>query len=317
MMVGRAAERRVWWLQPTSVRAVASLAWRAAQRWLDLRSDSQAAAVAFYALFSLAPMLVLVVAIAGFVLDTQVVSQQIFVELRRVLGQGAAEAVRSTVTEARLSSWSGQATIASIVVTTVGASATFSELKSALNQIFGYQRAAAIPLSKLTWAFLKARLLSVALVAGIGFLLIGSLVLDALLSLAGSAASLSVARLPLEVAIGVVVLALAFAVLLRVLPDVPVRRHEALVGGLAASALFSVGKAAFSYYLSAAGTANAFGAAGSVAVTLMWLFYSSAVFFYGAQIVRVMQLDREARHNRLQRPEASTAAVATPQAASW
>lgn len=263
------------------------IAWQAAQGWLDNRCDSQAAAVAFYALFSLAPMLVLVVAIAGYALDASVVSERIFVELRNVVGSAAAEAVRATVAQARLSDWSSQATVASIVVTLIGATATFGELKAALNGILGYQRELKIPFSKVTWTFFKARLLSAALVAGIGFMLIASLAFDALLALAGVSFGPLLTWLRLDLLASVLVLALAFAVLLMVLPDVHVRWRDALWGGAVAALLFTVGKFGFAYYLAAAGTANAFGAAGSVAVTLMWLFYSAAVFFFGAQIVRV------------------------------
>jgi membrane protein len=234
----------------------------------------------------LAPMLVLVVAIAGYVLDASVVSEHIFVELRNVVGASAAEAVRATVAQARLSDWSSQATVASIAVTLVGATATFAELKAALNGILGYQREPKIPLSKITWTFVKARLLSAALVAGIGFMLIGSLAFDALLSLAGASVGPVFTWMRLDLIASVVVLGLAFAVLLMVLPDITVRWRDALWGGSVAAAMFTVGKYGFAYYLAAAGTANAFGAAGSVAVTLMWLFYSAAVFFFGAQIVR-------------------------------
>ena len=268
------------------VRRPLDIAWQAANGWVDHRCDSQAAAVAFYALFSLAPMLVLVVAIAGYVLDAAVVSEHIFVELRNVVGASAAEAVRATVAQARLSDWSSQATVVSIIVTLVGATATFAELKAALNGILGYQREPKTPLSKITWAFLKARLLSAALVAGIGFMLIGSLAFDALLSLAGASVGPLFTSMRLDLIASVIVLGLAFAVLLMVLPDIKVYWLDALWGGSVAAALFTAGKYGFAYYLAAAGTANAFGAAGSVAVTLMWLFYSAAVFFFGAQIVR-------------------------------
>jgi membrane protein len=272
------------WL--ASVRRPLDIAWQAADGWVDHRCDSQAAAVAFYALFSLAPMLVLVVAIAGYVLDASAVSERIFVELRNVLGVSAAEAVRATVAQAKLSDWSSQATVASIVVTMIGASATFAELKAALNGILGFRREPKTPLSKITWAFVKARLLSAALVAGIGFMLIGSLAFDALLSLAGASFGSAWSVIRFDLIVSAIVLALAFAVLLVVLPDVVVRWRDALWGGSVAAAMFTIGKYGFAYYLAAAGTANAFGAAGSVAVTLMWLFYSAAVFFYGAEIVR-------------------------------
>lgn len=279
----RLREPRQW---SVLLRKPLDIAWQAADGWVDHRCDSQAAAVAFYALFSLAPMLVLVVAVAGYALDASMVSEHIFVELRNVVGVNAAEAVRATVAQAKLSDWSSQATLASIIVTLIGATATFAELKAALNGILGYQREPKIALSKITWTFLKARLLSAALVAGIGFMLIGSLAFDALLSLAGASVGPVFTWLRLDVIASVVVLGLAFAVLLMVLPDIKVHWRDALWGGSVAAGMFTVGKFGFAYYLAAAGTANAFGAAGSVAVTLMWLFYSAAVFFFGAEIVR-------------------------------
>ena len=279
------------------------IVWQAANHWVDHRCDSQAAAVAFYALFSLAPMLVLVVAIAGYVLDAAVVSEHLFAELRRVVGASAAEAVRATVAQARLSEWSSQATVASLVVTLIGATATFAELKSALNAILGYQREPTVALSKITWTFVKARLLSAALVAGIGFMLIGSLAFDALLSLAGASFGPAFSGLRIDLLASTVVLALAFSVLLMVLPDVTVRWRDALWGGSVAAGMFTLGKFGFAYYLAAAGTANAFGAAGSVAVTLMWLFYSAAVFFFGAEIVRARRGAAPPKAERLDAPE--------------
>ena len=288
------------WQWTAVLRKPLDIAWQAAEGWVDYRCDSQAAAVAFYALFSLAPMLVLVVAIAGYVLDASVVSEHIFVELRNVVGVSAAEAVRATVAQAKLSDWSSQATVASIIVTLVGATATFAELKAALNGILGYQRAPKTPLSKITWTFLKARLLSAALVAGIGFMLIGSLAFDALLSLAGASFGPVFTWFRLDLIASVVVLGLAFAVLLMVLPDIKVCWIDALWGGSVAAGMFTLGKFGFAYYLAAAGTANAFGAAGSVAVTLMWLFYSAAVFFFGAQIVRARHGAAPQKSERLQ-----------------
>jgi membrane protein len=264
----------------------------AIEGWFDDRCGSQAAALAFFALFSLAPMLVLVVAVAGYVVDASLLPDRIFSELSNVVGAGAAAAVRATVAQAHLSQWSSQATIASIVVTLVGATATFAELKAALNVILKCQTSAAPTapaFSKVTWAFVKARLLSAALVMGLGFMLIATLAFDALLALLGAPIASVVTWLRLDLLVTAALLALAFTVLLAVLPDAPIAWRDALWGGVVAAVMFTLGKYGFAYYLAAAGTANAFGAAGSVAVTLMWLYYSAAVFFFGAQIVRARQ----------------------------
>lgn len=268
----------------------------AVEGWFTDRCGSQAAALAFFALFSLAPMLVLAVAVAGYVVDAAALPDRIFAELRYVVGLSAAEAVRATVAQARLSEWTSEATIASIIVTVIGATATFAELKSALNVILGTEAAPTPAFSKLTWAFVKARLLSAALVAGIGFMLIVTLAFDAVIALLGARFSSALMWLRIDLVASAAFLALAFTMLLAILPDVRVRWRDAAWGGVVAAAMFTLGKYGFAYYLAAAGTANAFGAAGSVAVTLMWLFYSAAVFFFGAEIVRARQLiDRDQR----------------------
>lgn len=274
------------------LRAPFVVVWEAIEGWFDDRCSSQAAALAFFALFSLAPMLVLVVAIAGYVVDASVVPDRIFAELSSVIGANAAEAVRATVAQAQLSNWSSEATIASIIVTVVGATATFAELKSALNAILVTRIIVPPAFSSLTWAFVKARLMSAALVAGIGFLLIVSLAFDAMMAMVSASFVSALSWLRVDVIASAGVLALAFALLLKVLPDAYVRWTDALWGGLVASVMFTLGKFVFAFYLSAAGTANAFGAAGSVAVTLMWLFYSAAVFFFGAEIVRARRVLR-------------------------
>lgn len=268
----------------------------AVEGWFNDRCGSQAAALAFFALFSLAPMLVLAVAVAGYVVDASALPDRIFAELRYVVGVNAAEAIRATVAQARLSDWSSEATIASIIVTVIGATATFAELKSALNAILDTEIFPTPAFSKLTWAFFKARLLSAALVVGIGFMLIVTLAFDAAMALLGAPFASALTWLRIDLVASAAVLALAFTLLLKILPDVAVRWRDAAWGGVVAALMFTVGKYGFAYYLAAAGTANAFGVAGSVAVTLMWLFYSAAVFFFGAEIVRARHLiDRNRR----------------------
>ncbi len=262
-----------------------SIGRRAAEGWFNDRCASQAAALAFFSLFSLAPMLVLVVATAGYVVDASLVPDRIFRELNAVVGASAAEAVRSTVAQAHLSNWRSGATAVSLCLTLVGATATFAELKSALNAILGTPSVPAPAFSTLTWAFFKTRLMSAAVVASIGFMLIASLAFDAVMSLLGAPLATVFTWMRLDLLVSALILGLAFTVLLVVLPDARVRWLDALWGGAVAAAMFTLGKYGFAYYLAAAGTANAFGAAGSVAVTLMWLFYSAAVFFFGAEIV--------------------------------
>ena len=229
----------------------------------------------------------LIVPVAGYVVDSSAaVLERIFAELSNLVGAGAAEAERATVAQAHLSAWTSEATIASIMVTLIGATATFAELKSPLNVILDTAPLPQRAFSKLSWAFVKARLLSAALLAGIGFMLILTLAFDGLVAVFGVPFASALSWLRVDLLTSAALLALAFSALLAALPDTYVRWRDAMWGGVVAAALFTLGKYGFAYYLSSAGTATAFGAAGSVAATLMWLFYSAVVFLFGAEIVR-------------------------------
>ena len=270
--------------------AALSVLWTALLGWIDDRCSALAAALAFYALFSLAPMLLVIVSIAGYLFGADATSGQLYGQLRSVFGPEAATFVQYAVESAWKSRASTSATVFSVIAIIVGASVTFAELKAALNTVFRSQARSDVPLLLSTWALVKARLLSFALVTGLAFLLIISLVLDA-----GVAAlqhfviqdtQFVAIFQTLEKFVSLTLLTFMFAVLLRVLPDTRVPMRAAAVGGACASLLFVLGKSLFALYLTSIGTTDVFGAAGSLAVVLMWLFYSSAVFLFGAEIAR-------------------------------
>ncbi|MEO7255200.1 MAG: YihY/virulence factor BrkB family protein [Casimicrobium sp.] len=277
-------------------RGVATLrvVWAALLGWMDDRCSSLAAALAFYALFSLAPMLLVIVSIAGYLFGAEATTGQLYGQLRSVFGPEAATFVQFAVESAWKSRASTSATIFSVIAIIVGASVTFAELKVSLNTVFRSRAAADIPLLLSTWTLVKARVLSFALVTGLAFLLIISLVLDA-----GVAAlqhfviqdmQFAVIFQVLEKSVSLVLLTFMFAVLLQVLPDTHVPVRAAALGGACASILFVLGKSLFALYLTSIGTTDVFGAAGSLAVVLMWLFYSSAVFLFGAEIAREVSI---------------------------
>ncbi len=268
--------------------------------WVDDRCSALAAALAFYALFSLAPMLLVIVSIAGYLFGADATSGQLYGQLRSVFGPEAATFVQYAVESAWKSRASTSATVFSVIAIIVGASVTFAELKAALNTVFRSHAASDVPLLLSTWALVKARLLSFALVTGLAFLLIISLVLDA-----GVAAlqhfvvhdtQFAAIFQTFEKVVSLALLSFMFTVLLQVLPDTRVPLRSALLGGVCASVLFVLGKSLFALYLTSIGTTDVFGAAGSLAVVLMWLFYSSAVFLYGAEIAREASLRLNSGH---------------------
>jgi len=257
---------------------------RVARAWSDDRCVSESAAIGFFAAFSIAPMLVVVIAVAGFVFGAEAVQGRLYAEIDNLIGKDGAVAVQAMVASAWKAGETGWVTLVSVVGVVIGASATFGQLTNALNLIWrGHARRRAVV------KVIKVRLLSFGLVLGTGFLLIVMLVVDAALAFAGNAlfTDQELAR-PLmtwaQHAVTFLILLGAFTVLLKILPEVPVRWKDAGLGAVVATVLFSIGKHVLALYLAHAGTASAFGAAGSLAVIMMWLFFSAGVFLLGAEV---------------------------------
>ena len=261
------------------------IAWpaRMFKRFSDDRAAPMAASIAFYSAFSLAPTLVMVIAIAGLVFGAEAARGQLFHQISGMLGKDAAESVQTIVEHAHRSGGGGIAAIISFVLLAVGASATFSSLNTALSIIWPAEKKEKSGVATLV----KVRLISFGLVMGVAFLLIVSLVLDTAVQAAGKwvfgESPLVIIGDIVQFVLGLVILSAAFAALLKYLPDGHVEWRDAFVGGAISAVLFSVGKKLFALYLTHAGTANAFGAAGSLAVLLMWLYFAAAVVLLGAE----------------------------------
>ena len=266
-----------------AVRKDASWVMGALRKFGEDRCSAMSASIAFYSAFSLAPTLVMVIAVAGWVFGADAARGQLFHHVNGMLGDQAAAGVQSIVDNARRSGGTGVAAVISFVLLAIGASATFSSLNTALNLVW--------PLSdqqkSSVFALVRVRLISFGLVLGVAFLLIVSLVLDTGIQAVGTwlwgDSSFVVIADVAQLVVGLGILSMAFGALLKFLPDARVLWRDALVGGLVAAMLFSVGKRLFALYLAHAGTANAFGAAGSLAVLLMWLYFSAAVLLLGAE----------------------------------
>jgi membrane protein len=265
------------------VKKDASWVMGALKKFGEDRCAAMAASIAFYSAFSLAPTLVMVIAVAGWVFGADAARGQLFHQVNGLLGDQAAASVQSIVENAHRSGGTGVAAVISFVLLAVGASATFSSLNTALNLVWPLT---GDPKSSV-FALVRVRLISFGLVLGVAFLLIVSLVLDTAIQavgtwLWGNSPFVIIGDI-VQLMVGLVILSLAFGALLKFLPDGRVQWRDALVGGFVAAILFSVGKKLFAFYLTHAGTANSFGAAGSLAVLLMWLYFSAAVLLLGAE----------------------------------
>ncbi|WP_404980236.1 MULTISPECIES: YihY/virulence factor BrkB family protein [unclassified Caballeronia] len=280
------------------------IAWpaRTFKRFSADRSAPMAASIAFYSAFSLAPTLVMVIAIAGLVFGAEAARGQLFHQISGMLGKEAAESVQTIVEHAHRSGGGGIAAIVSFVLLAVGASATFSSLNTALSIIWPADNKEKSGVATMV----KVRLISFGLVMGVAFLLIVSLVLDTAVQAAGKwvfgESPLVIIGDIVQFVLGLVILSAAFGALLKYLPDGHVEWRDALVGGAISAVLFSVGKKLFALYLTHAGTANAFGAAGSLAVLLMWLYFAAAVVLLGAEAAATRVEAREGKASEHEAP---------------
>lgn len=245
-----------------------------------------AAALAYYAMFSLAPLLIIVMALASFVFGEENIRQQVHQQLSGMIGEESAKTIES-MTAARKMGSSTLAMIVGIGALLFGASGVFGQIQDALNTIWEVK---ARPGSGILH-FVRDRFLSLTMVLGLGFLLLISMVLTT----AVEAMTAGMGRLfPLPDAVTValsllasfVVVTVLFGLIFKVLPGVTVPWRIALVGGIGTAVLFTVGKWGLSQYLGRESTASAYGAAGSVIIILLWIYYSSVILFMGAEFTQ-------------------------------
>lgn len=256
--------------------------------WGVHRCSAQSAALAFYTIFSLAPILVVVIALAGMFFGEEAVRGQIFSEFQGLMGRDSALLIQDVLKSAARPSSGSLPAVIGVVTLALGATAVFGQLQDALNTVWAV---APKPGAALT-TLLRKRLHSFALVVGLGFLLLVSLVLSAALS--GFSSYLErVFAFPvdlLEIAnfvVSFVAITLLFAMMYRILPDVRLAWRDVWLGSILTSLLFMVGKTLISLYLGRTSVASAYGAAGSLVVILLWVYYSSLIFFFGAELTRV------------------------------
>ena len=263
---------------------------RTFKRWNDDEAGTQAAALAYYSVFSIAPMLVIAIAIAGAIFGADAASGQIKTQLTSLLGDAAAGAIESLLASAHRGGNSGLAAVIGSVALLLGAIGVFTQLQQALNMIWRAPPAAAWMGLK---GFIRKRLLSMAMVIGIGFLLLISLLLSTVVSALGGYVSrffpgwdtvLNVINLAVTLA----ATAALFTSMFVYLPDQHVKWRHCWLAGLLTAVLFTVGKVAIGLYLGHSAVTSSFGAAGSLAIVLIWVYYTAQLVLFGAELSWVM-----------------------------
>ena len=255
--------------------------------WIDHRGTSKGAALAFYTLFSMTPILVLAIAVAGYLFGAEAAQGEIVAQVQGLVGPNGARAIQALLAAARDPASGRVATLVATVLLLLGATSVFAELKGSLDELWGIDETRRSAFRVL----LRTRLLSFGLVLVLAFLLLVSLVVSAALAMLeryadGVLGSSAVVLATISSLMSFGVIACLFAVIHKTLPEAPLSWRDVWIGAAFTAGLFSVGKYAIGLYLGNSGVASSFGAAGSVIALLLWVYYSSLIFFLGAEFTR-------------------------------
>ncbi len=260
----------------------------AVQAWFTHDAMRLGASVAFYAIFALAPTLLIAVAIAGAAFGEDAARGYIFQELEGLVGREAALGAQALLQSAWREPHGLLATAIAVGTLLVGATGVFVELRNALNAVWEIKPR---PTQRAWTPILRARLAAFAMVLALGFLSMVSLLVSAAIAAlarlwAGPLETYAILLRLLDTGVSLVFLTAVFGVLLRFLPDEAPPRRAVLVGALASAVLFTVGKNFIGLYLGSAGVTSAYGAAGSFVVLILWVYYSAQLLLFGAELGR-------------------------------
>jgi len=293
-----------------------SMAKESLASWLADFAPSMGAGIAYYTVFSLAPLLVIVISVAGLFLGTDAASGHVYAQLADLLGPPGAEAVRGMVESAGRTEQGIIGPIVGVALLLIGATTVFAELQSDLDRIW---KAPAARQASGLWALVRRRVLSLGLVVSIGFLMLVSLVMSAALAAVGKWWGSRLENLAgllhvLDFAVSIAVASLLFALMYKILPRVKIGWRDVWVGAIATSLLFTTGKFLVGLYIGKSEVASGFGTAGSLVVLLVWVYYSAQILLLGAEFTWVYA-HRFGSRRDLDKPPPTRDTLATDSAA--
>lgn len=266
-------------------------AWRllkeATKAWSDDYAPSMGAALSYYTLFSIAPLLLIVVTVAGWFFGDEAVRGELSGQLESLMGPDAAQGIEGLLAGVSGSREGLLATVIGLGVLLVGATSVFGELQNDLDRIW---RAPVRERAKGWWRLLRSRLLSLSMILGMAFLLMVSLVFDAVLQALGrmwGTGGWEAIAQAVNTAVGFALVTVIFAMIYKLMPRAKVAWHDVWVGAAVTALLFTVGKFLIGLYIGRSAVASSFGAAGSLAVVMVWVYYSAQIFLFGAEFTWV------------------------------
>jgi membrane protein len=277
--------------------SVATLAKRSIAAWFSHDAASMGASLSFYTLFSIAPVLLIATWAAGLILDKDVVRQNIAAQMRGLMGDAGAAAVTALLTGAMHFGNGIVPSIIGAVSLVLGATSVFAELQRALDRVWDTPPVAG---ASGIWHSVRTRILSFGLILGVGFLLLVSLVVSAGLAALAAWLGTVIAQWKMllwfvDLVLSTSIATLLFAMIYKLLPRRSIAWGDVWVGAFVTAVLFAVGKALIGVYLSKSAFTSSYGAAGSLLVLLLWIYYSAQIFLLGAEFTRAFAYEHGSR----------------------
>ena len=251
------------------------------------------ASLAYYTTLSIAPMIIIMISVVGIFFGKEAMEGKVYNEINGLVGNGAALQIEEMIQNIHVNSNSHIATVFGIIVLIIGATGIFGEMQDSLNKIWGLK----IKTTRAWWMIIIDRLVSFSLIVSLGFVLLVSLILSAVVSaitdkisdwLGGTGETLLLIS---DYTLSIVLATTTFAVIFKILPDAKIKWKDVFIGALITSVLFLLGKIVIGKYLGASNFSTVFGAAGSVVIIMIWVYYSSAILYLGAVFTKVYAIN--------------------------
>ncbi|HUZ60627.1 MAG TPA: YihY/virulence factor BrkB family protein [Hanamia sp.] len=247
------------------------------------------ASLAYYTVFSIAPLLVIVSALLGFFFGKDAMEGQIYHQLNHLVGSLAAMQIQDTIKNIHLNASNFLASIVSVIILLIGATSIFGEIQDSLNKIWGLK----IKSKKVWWKLILTRLLSFSLILSIGVIMIVSLLLNALINAFGKLISEYLKNYSAyfiettEAVLSFFITGILFSLIFKILPDAKIKWKDVLLGGFVTAMFFTIGKMGIGYYLGKSNLSSLYGAAGSIIIFMVWVYYSAIILYIGAEFTKV------------------------------
>ena len=257
--------------------------------WIDDHAPSMGAALAYYTVFSIAPLLLIVISVAGLIFGVEVAREEIIAQLQSLMGKTGALVVQGLLESISKPTESVTAAVIGVALLLIGATTVFAELQDDLDRIW---RAPKRTKDAGIFGLIRTRVLSFVMILGIGFLLIVSLILSAALAALGKwweplfGGFRLLANL-VDITLSFLLITIAFAMIYKLMPRMKIDWRDVWIGAVVTAFLFTIGKFMISIYIGRSGVASGFGAAGSLVVLLIWIYYSAQIFLMGAEFTRI------------------------------